>query len=134
MVQNDSHVPVCLEQFTSKHTSYGCTRKPLTDNELLELYHAAYIRVRIAREVAMPDPNLQHLVVLCNLCDAISVEEYQLYRERVCASSRPIRSGASTRAKSDHNAESCVSDKRSVAPMQCDISVQFQLENVHLNF
>jgi hypothetical protein len=133
MVQNDSHVPVCLEQLTSKHTSDGCTRKPLTDNELLELYHAANIRVRIAREVAMPDPNLQHLVVLCNLCDAISVGEYQLYLERARAH-RPNPSGTSTWVKSNHNAESGISDKRSVAPMQCDISVQFQLENIHLNF
>lgn len=84
----------------------------------------------------MPDPNLQHLVVLCNLRDAISVGEYQLYLERARAytSSRPIRSGASTRVESNHNAESAVSDVHSVAPMQCDTSVQFQLKNIHLNF
>jgi hypothetical protein len=112
----------------------GHTSKPLSDIELLELFHAVNIRERIAREVAMPDPNLQHLVVLCNLCDAISVGEYQLYFERVRASSRPIRSGASTRAKSDHNAGSGVPDVRSVAPMQRGASVQFRLENIHLNF
>lgn len=118
-----------------KCTPDSCTRKPLSDIELLELYHAVNIRARIAREVAMPDPNLQHLVVLCNLCDAISVGEYQLYLERVCAHRRPFRSGASIRVRSGHDAESCVaSDVRSVVPMQCDASVQFRLENIHLNF
>jgi hypothetical protein len=134
MAPNGNQIPICLEQLTSKHTSDGCTRKPLSDNELLELYHAVNIRAKIAREVAMPDPNLQHLVVLCNLCDAISVGEYQLYVERARAHSRPIHSGASTRVKSNHNAESAVSDVRSVAPMQRDASVQFRLENIHLNF
>jgi hypothetical protein len=129
-------IPICLEQLTSKHTSDGCTKKPLSDNELLELYHAVNIRVRIAREAAMPDPRLQHLVVLCNLRDAISIGEYQLYLERARAytSSRPIRSGTLTQVESNHNVESAISDVHSVAPMQCDTSVQFQLKNIHLNF
>jgi hypothetical protein len=85
MAPHGNKIPICLEQLTSKHTSDGCTRKPLSDNELLELYHAVNIRVRIAREAAMPDPRLQHLVVLCNLRDAISIGEYQLYLERARA-------------------------------------------------
>lgn len=132
MAPNGSRIPIRLEQLTSKHTPNDGTRKPLSDIELVELYHAVNIWVRIARVVAMPDPNLQHLVVLCNLCDAISVGEYRQYLERIRARSWPIRSGAS--ARPNHNAESVIPDTRSVTPTQCDASEQFRLENIHLNF
>lgn len=133
MAPNDGRVPVCPEQPISKYMLDGCTSKPLSDIELLELFHAVNIREKIAREVATPEFNLQHLVVLCNLCDAISVGEYQLYLERVRAGRRLIRSGASIRAKSNHNPGSGVSDVRPVAPTQRGASVQFRLEKIHLN-
>jgi hypothetical protein len=70
MSTNGDRFRRCVEELTPNCTPDDHTIKPLSNIELLELYYAVDIRVKIAREVAMPDPNLHHLVVLCNLCDA----------------------------------------------------------------
>jgi hypothetical protein len=45
---------------------------PLSDIELLELCYSVNIHNKIAKEAAMPEPNLRHLVVLCNMNGGLS--------------------------------------------------------------
>ena len=84
MAANEGRFQVRLGHLAAKFES--CPHNtPLSDIELLELYHSFNIHDKIARETAMPEPNLHRLVVLCNMCDAITLGQHQLYLKRMCA-------------------------------------------------
>ncbi|EMD58107.1 hypothetical protein COCSADRAFT_35822 [Bipolaris sorokiniana ND90Pr] len=107
----------------------------LSDIELLELYHSINIHDKIAKEAAMPEPNLRHLVVLCNMNDAITLGQYQLYQKRARAHDVTMYSASLLQASSDYEKE-CLkaSDRFSIASRQCDKSLQSRIHNIHLNF
>ena len=48
----------------------------LLDIELLTLYHSYHIHNKIAREAAMPEPDLRRIVLLCNMCDMITLGQH----------------------------------------------------------
>lgn len=123
-----------LRQLAAKFDSY-LHNAPLSDIELLELYHSVNVHDKIAKEAAMPEPNLRHLVVLCNMNDAITLGQYQLYQKRARAHYITIYSVSLLQASLDYEKECLkVSDRLSVTSRQCDKSLQSRIHNIHLNF
>ena len=118
MTANKGPIQARLRQLTAKFDS--CPHNALlSDIELLELYHSFNIHDKIARETAMLEPNLRRLVVLCNMCDAITLGQHQPYLKRVRAHNIAIHSASSPQVSSDYEKE-CLktSDRLPVASRQ----------------
>lgn len=118
MATNEGRLQVRLGQLAAKFES--CPHNtPLSDIELLELYHSFNIHDKIARETAMPEPNLHRLVVLCNMCDAITLGQHQLYLKCIRAHNITMYSALSP---------------LSATSKQCDKSLPLRTDNIHPNF
>lgn len=131
---NMDPLQACLRQLAAKFDS--CLHNaPLSDFEELELYYSVNIHDKIAKEAAMSKPNLHHLVVLCNMNDAITLGQYQLYQKNACTENITTYTASILQASTDHEKE-CLkgSDRLSVASRQCDKSLRFRIDNIHLNF
>ena len=134
MATNEGRLQVRLRQLATKFESCP-SGTAISDMELLELYHAVHVPNKIARETAMPEPNLRRLVALCNLCDAIAIGENQLYLRCIRADRVTMYSTPPPQAPLDYKKDSQETSSRlSVASRQCDRSLQFRINNVHLNF
>jgi len=115
---NKGPIQAHLRQLAAKFDS--CPHNaPLSDIKLLKLYHSFNIHDKIARETAMLEPNLRRLVVLCNMCDAITLRQHQLYLKRLRAHNIAIHSVLLPQVSSDYEKE-CLktSDRLPVASRQ----------------
>lgn len=123
-----------LRQLAAKFDS--CLHNaPLSDFEQLELYYFVNIHDKIAKEAAMPKPNLHRLVVLCNMNDGITLGQYQLYQKHACTPKFTMYTASLLQASPDYEKE-CLKglDRLSVASTQCDKLLRFRIDNIHLNF
>ena len=108
---------------------------PLLDIELLTLYHSYHIHNKIAREAAMPEPDLRRMVLLCNMCDVITLGQHQPYLERMCAHDIAMHSASAPQISSGDEKERLkASDRLSAASRRCDKSLQPRVDSIHINF
>jgi hypothetical protein len=127
-------LPVPLEQMTTSFEPRP-PQKHVSDIELVELYYSIHIRDKLAKTIAMPEPNLRHLVALYNMYDAITLGKYQLYLDRIRAHDIAVDRASLPQTSSYYNREYCKTlDGLSSASAQCDKSLPFRLDNIHLNF
>jgi hypothetical protein len=134
MAENGGRFPVPLDQLIRKSEPRP-HEKPISDIELVEHYCSINIRDKIARWNAMPEPNLRHLVALYNMYDAIAFGKHKQTLERIRAHHNDMYRVWLSRTSLCYKGEYCkTADGLSSASTQCDESLRFRLDNLHLNF
>jgi hypothetical protein len=134
MAENGGRFPVSPNQLTTELEPVP-RHKPISDIKLVEHYCSINIRDKLARRSAMPEPNLRHLVALYNMYDAIVSGKHKQSLERIRAHHNDMYRAWPSRTSLCYEGECCkTTDGLSSASTQCDESLRFRLDNLHLNF
>ena len=133
MAANINRSKVRLRQLITKFEP--CSHNtPISDIELLELYRSFHIHHKIAIEAAVPEPNLRHLTLLCNMCDMIALGQRQLYMKYIHAHSLEVHTASPLQVSSNYEEERLrVSNRAVVTPSHCDKSLPLRVANIHIN-
>jgi len=108
---------------------------PLLDIQVLTLYQPYHIHKKIAREAAMPEPDLRRIVLLCNMCDMITLGQHQLYLERMRAHDIAMYGASAPRISSrDEKERLKASYGFAAASKQSDKSLPPRIESIPISF